>query len=55
MYYRLPLYQSKYGRFREELDTYCNGFIYRWEINENYPKRRVMDKSPEQAFEQASA
>jgi len=55
MYYRLPLYQSKYGRFREELETYGNGFSYRWEINENYPKQRAMDKSPEQAFKQAGA
>ncbi|MDD4170442.1 MAG: hypothetical protein PHD36_09380 [Desulfotomaculaceae bacterium] len=55
MYYRLPLYQSKYGKFREELNTYRNGFSYRWEINENYPKRRAMDKSPEQAFKKAGA
>lgn len=55
MYYRLPLYQSKYGKFSEELDTWRNGFSYRWEINENYPKRRAMDISPEQAFEQAGA
>ncbi|MDD3654362.1 MAG: hypothetical protein PHO01_09290 [Desulfotomaculaceae bacterium] len=55
MHYRLPLYQSKYGRFREELDTFSNGFSYRWEINENYPKRKVMNISPEQAFEQAGA
>lgn len=54
MSYRLPLYQSKYGRFREELDTFGNGFIYRWEINENYPKARVMTKSPEQAFGEAA-
>ena len=53
MYYRLPLYQSKYGRFREELDTGGSGFSYRWEINENYPKSRAMDKTPEQAFEEA--
>ena len=53
MYYRLPLYQSKYGRFREELDTGGSGFSYRWEINENYPQSRVMDKSPGQAFEEA--
>lgn len=53
MFYRLPLYRSKYGRFREELDTFGNGFIYRWEINENYPPKRMMDKSPAQAYEQA--
>jgi len=53
MFYRLPLYQSKYGKFREELDTFGNGFIYRWEINENYPQARLMDKSPEQAYDEA--
>jgi len=35
------------------LDTFDNGFSYRWEINENYPKTREMDKSPEQAYEEA--
>lgn len=55
MYYRLSLYQSKYGKFREELDTFSNGFSYRWEINENYPRRRAMDKTPEQAFKEAGA
>lgn len=50
MYYRLPLYQSKYGRFREEVSTGSSGFMYGWEINENYPKSRAMDKSPDQAF-----
>lgn len=54
LYYRLALYQSKYGRFREELDTSSSSFSYRWEINENYPKSREMDKSPEQAYEDAS-
>lgn len=53
MYYRLPLHQSKYGRFREEVSTGSNGFMYGWEINENYPKRSVMNKSPGQAFEEA--
>ena len=52
-FYRLPLYQSKYGKFREELDAFENGFAYRWEINENYPERREMNISPEQAYEYA--
>lgn len=50
--YRLPLYQSKYGKFREELETFDKGFIYRWEINENYPERREMNISPDQAYEE---
>lgn len=53
MYYRLPLYQSKYGRFREEVSTGSSGFMYGWEINENYPKSRAMDKSPGQALVEA--
>lgn len=55
MCYRLPLYQSKYGQFREQLDTYPSGFSYQWEINENYPQREVMGMSPEQAFKRATA
>lgn len=55
MHYRLPLYQSKYGRFREELGTFRNGFSYRWELNENYPRRKAMEQSPAQALAAAEA
>lgn len=52
-YYRLPLYQSKYGKFRETLTVEDSFISWEWEVNENYPKPKEMEKPPEKALEDA--
>ncbi|HEY9061091.1 MAG TPA: hypothetical protein VIO64_11420 [Pseudobacteroides sp.] len=52
-YYRLPPYQSKYGRFRETLTVEDSFLSWEWEINENYPKPKEMKKAPVKAIEDA--
>jgi hypothetical protein len=55
--YRLPPYESRHGRFREEVHVADSGFSYMWEINENFPKRKDFEgkQAAERAYDDAIA